>query len=847
MPITTTDLQGLNTEQIAAARELHGANRLQYKKELKLAGMLAKLGTEPMILLLLAASAIYFISGTVADAVFLLLAVVFVAAISLYQDYRARNALAELEHFIQPRARVIRNGNTAEVGSEDLVVGDILIIEEGMSVTADGAIIQSHDFSVNESLLTGESLPVFKTAGQGDCLVYSGTNVTSGSATVRVTNVGNRTELGRIGKSLANIHEEKTPLEIQMGRFVKRMAMGGGFIFLLVWSIQFSRSHSFTGSLLKALTLAMSILPEEIPVAFTTFMALGAWRLIKMGVVVKNMKTVETLGSATIICTDKTGTLTENRMTLARLFVWPSGHISGDESFGNPEESALIRAAMWASEPRPFDPMEIALHQAYATTAAVDERPLYTMIHEYPLGGAPPMMTHVFRSDSGTMLIAAKGAPEAIMNVSQLDQVGRRQIETAMQALAEQGYRLLGVGTAIWDNEHSFPADQQDFRYSFEGIVAFYDPPRKNIPETLQTFTRAGIKLKIVTGDNPVTTMAIARQIGFNGADNYINGAQLMQLKEPALSEAVTGKPLFTRMFPEAKLKLIEILKQEQEIVAMVGDGVNDGPALKAAHIGIAMGKRGTEVARQAASLVLVDDDISRMTDAILMGRKIYANLKKAIRYIISIHIPIVLVVLLPLVFSWAYPDIFSPVHVILLELIMGPTCSIIYENEPAEKNIMLQRPRPYSAAFFSLKELAVSILQGLMLTAGILGIYLYAVYTGNSEAVTRAMVFITLLSGNMALTFVNRSFYYSIGTTMRYRNKLVPLITGITVLFMVLLFTVPLLTRLFELGLPSAMQILGSIITGCCFVFWFEVVKWIRRNQFVQDDPGPELALDTK
>ena len=500
MPANNFDTKGLTNEQVLIARKKYGNNQLDYKKENGFLEAIKSLAKEPMIILLLVASFIYFISGDTGDGIFLASAIVLIAIISLYQNSRSRNALEKLKNFTQPNCKVIRDGKVEEIKSEDLVVGDSLMIEEGTSITADGIIVHSNDFSVNESILTGESLSVYKDHTKVDNLIYRGTTVASGLAIATITAIGNETKLGKIGKSLESIKEEKTPLELQINNFVKKMVIAGSVVFVIVWAINYFRSYNVLDSLLKALTLAMSILPEEIPVAFTSFMALGAWRLMKMGIVVKQMKTVETLGSATVICTDKTGTITENKMSLAKLFALASQKITNPNDALNDAEKLLIKLSMWASEPIPFDPMEVALHMAYIDLHVEDERPNFKLIHEYPLGGKPPMMTHIFEDKNCNRIIA--------------------------------------------------------------------------------------------------------------------------------------------RMFPEAKLKIINALKALQQIVAMTGDGVNDGPALKAAHIGIAMGKKGTEIAKQAASLILTEDDLSKMVDAVAMGRRIYGNLKKAIQYIISIHIP---------------------------------------------------------------------------------------------------------------------------------------------------------------------------------------------------------------
>jgi Ca2+-transporting ATPase len=829
MAANNFNIEGLTDEQVTAAREKFGYNRLAYKKENGFFEALKSLAKEPMVLLLLVAATIYFTSGDIGDGVFLAAAIVLVATISLYQDSRSRNALEKLKSFTKPACRVIRNGEEVDIKSEELVVGDCLVVEEGASVAADGTIIHSNDFSVSESILTGESLAVYKDKASADNFIYQGTTVASGLAIATVTAIGNDTKLGKIGKTLESIKEQKTPLEQQVNNFVLKMVMVGVAVFLIVWGINYFHSFNILDSLLKALTLAMSILPEEIPVAFTTFMALGAWRLMKMGIVVKQMKTVETLGSATVICTDKTGTITQNKMSLAKLYVFSTDTVADAAGGLGDDEKDLIRLAMWSSEPIPFDPMEVALHDAYLKQVKEDERPLYKMVHEYPLGGKPPMMTHLFENNNGKRIIAAKGAPEAIMQACGLSATDIQQTEAAIKALTTEGYRVLGVGEASFDG-NDFPEKQQDFNFAFKGIIAFYDPPKENIQQVLESFYTAGITVKIVTGDNAATTTAIAKQTGFRGYDKSISGDELVQLDGKALNGMVEHVQVFTRMFPEAKLKIINALKANNEIVAMTGDGVNDGPALKAAHIGIAMGKKGTEIAKQAASLILLEDDLSKMVDAVAMGRRIYTNLKKAIQYIISIHIPIVLTVFLPLALGWLYPNIFTPVHIIFLELIMGPTCSIIYENEPMEKNTMQQNPRPFTSTFFNWKELAGSMVQGLAITAGTLAVYQYAVMQAYSEAHTRSMVFVVLIAANIFLTLVNRSFYYSVLTTLLYKNNLVLLIITATVAITGLLLYVPPLAQFFKFQPLSAGQLIVSIAAGFICVIWFEAVKWRTR-----------------
>ncbi|MGB5371412.1 MAG: cation-translocating P-type ATPase [Flavobacteriaceae bacterium] len=830
MSVSNFNVKGLTQEEVLSSRAKNGRNELQYKKENPFWKLLKDLGREPMVILLLVTSSLYFILGDKGDGIFLAVAILFVSAISIYQDSRSRNALEKLKVISQPHCNVIRNGAVEEIAIEDIVIGDSLMVEEGTTIPADGLIVHSNDFSVDESILTGESLAVYKDSEKTDHLIYRGTTVASGLAIATVTTIGNATQLGKIGKSLEAIADEKTPLELQINNFVKKMSAIGIAVFLLVWGINYYNSSNVLDSLLKALTLAMSILPEEIPVAFTTFMALGAWRLMKMGIVVKQMKTVETLGSATVICVDKTGTITKNEMGLAKLFVMESQRVSDPNLPLDKAGKELIELSMWASEPIPFDRMEMALHEAYGQMIDSDERPNFKMVHEYPLGGKPPMMTHIFENDKGRRIIAAKGAPEAFLEISKLTPDQKQQVQEAIAHLANQGFRLLGVAEAIFERD-VFPKQQQEFQFEFKGIVAFYDPPKENIKGVFDAFYKAGIKVKIITGDNTLTTKAIAKLIDFNGEHKLLEGDALVQLDGDALERAVEEVNIFTRMFPTAKLKIIEALKAKGEIVAMTGDGVNDAPALKAAHIGVAMGQKGTEIAKQSANLILMEDDLSKMVDAVAMGRKIYTNLKKAIQYVISIHIPIILIVFLPLALNWAYPNIFSPVHVILLELIMGPTCSIIYENEPVEKYSMEQNPRPFTTTFFKWRELITSIIQGIMITLGGLLIYQYAVLEGYSEGVTRAMVFTVLISANIFLTLVNRSFHYSIFSTFRYRNRLIPLIIGITVAVTALLLFVDPLTRFFEFERLKGSQLSLSIAVGFLFVVWYEFVKWYKRT----------------
>lgn len=824
-----TEIKGLSEAEVAESRIKNGANSLDHQDKNNFWTSVVEICKEPMFLLLATATSIYFITGEHSNGIFMSIAIILIASISLYQESKSKNAIQALEKLTQPKSKVIREGIIMEIASEEIVLGDCIQIEEGTFVPADGRIIQSNDFSVNESILTGESFSVAKNEKSENKEVYQGTIVASGLAICVVTAIGNQTLLGKIGKSLSSIEEEKTPLQKQIENFAKRMSIIGLVVFGIVWGINYYHSRIILDSLIKALTIAMSIIPEEIPVAFTTFMALGAWRLMKMGIIVKHTKTVETLGSATVICTDKTGTITENKMSLAQWYTLASNQISGINSKITPEENELLTLAMWASEPIPFDAMEIALHDAYANLDLEDERTDFKLTHEYPLSGKPPMMTHIFENKKGIRVIAAKGAPEAILACSNLSDLETQQIQHAFTTMTQEGFRVLAVAEAKFYGDN-YPEKQQEFSFQFKGLVAFYDPPKSNIKAVFETFYKAGIDIKIITGDTAETSTTIAKQVGFKNHHNVLSGEQLMTMNETELQAKVMYTHLFTRMFPEAKLKIIKALKENNQIVAMTGDGVNDGPALKSAHIGIAMGKRGTEIAKQAANLILIDDDFTKMTEAIAMGRKIYINLKKAIQYIISIHIPLILIVFIPLALGWIYPTIFSPVHIIFLEIIMGPTCSIIYENEPMERNLMELKPRPLSNTFFKFKEIVLSIIQGLAITLGLLFVYQNSVINGESEDTTRTLVFLTLISSNIFLTLANRSFYYSVFTTLKYKNSLVTFIIGATILATSLLLFIPTLAHFFKFELVSITQFCYSVIVGGIAVFWIEIYKLIRR-----------------
>ncbi len=822
------NFSGLDDHEVLFQRATFGRNIINRESKNHFWTIVLEIIVEPLFLILLCTSVIYFVLGEYSEGFIMMLAILFVSGISLFQESRSRNAVESLRKLANPKVRVIRNNVEIIIDTEDLVVGDVFIIQDGNIIPADGVIIESNDFSVNESMLTGESLPMYKSTTEPSNIIFKGTMVESGSSKAEVTFVGINTSLGKIGKSLENIINEKTPLQKQIGRFTRSMVIYGIFAFFLVWGMNYFMEGNFINSLLRGLTLAMSVLPEEIPVAFSTFMALGAFHLYRKGVIARSPYTVEVLGAATVICTDKTGTLTENKMELAAIYDYKNETLY-DYTKEIPKFNDVLTFAMWASESKPFDNMEKAIHKMYGMVTKYDQRPDFKMYKEYPLSGKPPIMTHVWKNTEGNFIIAVKGSIEKIVSQCQISDSEKIKIQDQSIFLAKMGYRVLCVAYSTHDI-NILPESQNDFEFRLLGLVAFYDPPKKNIKNVINKFYKAGVEVKMITGDLSETAEAIGKQIGIKKTNNFMTGNEVMQMPMNQLMVKVVNINIFARMFPEAKLKLIEALKANGEIVAMTGDGVNDSPALKSAHIGIAMGRGGSEAAKSAASIILMDDNLKWMVDAIALGRRIYENLKKAIRYIISIHIPVILIVALPLFFYWKYTNIFSPIHVIFLELIMGPTCSIIFENEPIEKNSMIKPPRKMNYDFFSAKELGISIIQGLVITAFCLGIGYYFIQTGKSEDMVRTIIYCTLILSNIFLTLVNRSFYYSVFTTLKYKNRLIPFVifVSLTVLGLSLYFQ-PLRT-VFGFESLSVTQLAASLIAAFVGVSWIEGYKYFER-----------------
>ncbi|MDZ4666620.1 MAG: cation-translocating P-type ATPase [bacterium] len=823
---TNKQQQGLTQNEVIASRKLHGSNVIEKGSNNKFFHVVKDVVLEPLFLILLGVSSIYFILEKPQEGFLMIGALILVSGISLFQESKSRNAVEALKKLSSPKAKVRRDGNLIELNSEELVVGDILLLEDGNVVPADAILLELHDFLVNESILTGESLPVEKSLNiDADQKIFQGTLVQTGSCIACITAVGAFSELGKIGKSLLEVETVKTPLQQQISGFVKNLVIAGMIAFVLVFGINLYLSKEILHALLHGLTLAMSVIPEEIPVALSTFMALGAYRMYQKKVIVRSPHTVETLGTATVICADKTGTLTDNRMELRAVYDFKE-HQLHDFSVANPSYTQVLEYAVWSSEVDPFDPMEKAIHQWYGKLTNKDERKHAKLVHEYPLSGDPPIMTHMFLKQDGEYVLAVKGSAEGVIALCGLNQTDKDKIHVILEEQASRGFRLLAVGCSNISYQE-LPKTQHEIQFEFLGLLAFYDPPKAGIAKVLHSFYEAGIKVKMITGDHLQTACSIAEQIELMQGPKALSGAEVMAMDDGSLDEAVRQTTIFARMFPEAKLRIIEALRRNGEIVAMTGDGVNDGPALKAAHIGIAMGKRGSEVARNTASLILVDDNLSHLVDAVALGRRIYENLRKAIRYILSIHIPIILIVTLPFLVLGPGLELFSPIHVIFLELIMGPTCSIIFENEPIEKNSMKLAPPQMGSPLFSWPELRLSIIQGLVITAVcfVTG-YLFIRHYGYSEELVRTVVFSTLIFSNLFLTLVNRSFKESIFYTIQYKNKLVPVILLLSLFILLLSLYFEPVRQVFQLCELTVLQLVFCLLAGFIGVIWIDFFK---------------------
>lgn len=811
---------GLTNAEATALLVQYGRNALPGEGRKKTLTLFMDMAREPMFLILASACILYFILGEWQEGVMMGAAICIVSAISLYQDRKSNAALEALKEYMAPKVVVRREAKNMEVATHEIVPGDIILLQEGDRIPADCTLISSNDLTVNESILTGESLPIEKSPTEKNAKLHQGTLVNSGTCYALVNSTGANTQLAKIGKSLSELESPQTPLQVQINKFVRLLALFGILGFLVVCVVNYLQTRQLAESLLRGLTIAMSAIPEEIPVAFTSFMALGAYYLARRGIITRNPMTIENLGRASVVCLDKTGTITQNKMEVSHLFDFATQSLIDLKAESELDVSAtkVLTYARLASERDPFDAMEVAIIQS-ATLHHAGKADIPEMIYEYPLGGQPPMMTHVYAGTSGK-IVASKGGLERILLVCRLDAADSTRILEWADSLANQGHRVLGVAAADFTGD-DFPQNQDNYAWRFLGFISLYDPPKANVAAVLNELYQEGVGVNLVTGDFPQTAISIAKQVGFHNADSYLTGEQVIHGSPAALRKMIPRTTIFARMFPDAKLRLIKMLQSSGMIVAMTGDGVNDGPALKAADIGIAMGKRGTETARQASSLVITNDDLSSIPEAIRQGRKIYSNLKKATRYIVAIHIPIILVASVPLLLGWKFPNLFTPIHVIFLELIMGPTCSIFFEREPPEVDSTPQKGKLFTGA-----DTFLSISTGLVITLSLL--FLQELFSGQEYELpyVRAMVFITLITSNFFLTFVYRSTQVSILRTMRYRNDFAPLVIAFSAVFIIVIQLVPVVRDVFGLALLSIKHLAWCFALGFGSVMWIELFK---------------------
>jgi Ca2+-transporting ATPase len=800
-----------------------------------------------MVLLLLAACALYLVLGDLSEALTLSFAVFAIAAIELVQSRKTERALAALEDLTSPRARVVRAGQELRVPGREVVPGDLLLLSEGDRVAADADILTSEHLGVDESLLSGESIPVQKgpadpeptqpktelrqpgpSRGPERTRVFSGSLVVSGRAVARVVATGLNARIGQIGALLRSVETAESPLHVQVRRIVWIVAAAAGAVCLsVVLLIGLGRGSWMEGAL-AGIALAMSMLPEEFPVVLTVYLALGAWRLSKVGVLARRVSAVETLGAATVLCTDKTGTLTENRMSVVAL--WVDGErcdVARGQELAE-RFHALVEFGILASQRDPFDPMEVAFHHLGREALAGTEHlhADWQLVRGYPLAPELLAMSHVWaRPDGGAWVVAAKGAPEAIVDLCHLPDPDRRRILHEVATLAARGLRVLGVARASFSGS-SLPEHQHDFAFAFEGLVGLADPVRPSAPHAVKRCQNAGIRVIMITGDYTETGKSIGRIVGLpvDAERAVLTGAELAQLSPSALEERLGEAVVVARAIPEHKLLIVRALQQSGEVVAMTGDGVNDAPALKAAHIGVAMGGRGTDVAREAASLVVTDDDFSSIVAGVALGRRIYANLRKALGYVLAVHVPVAGLALVPAILGW--PLVLVPVHIVFLELIIDPASSIAFEAEPDERDPMDAPPRDRSAPLFDRTLLVWTLLQGLSVMLASLAMLLWGRAEGASEGAQRALAFSALIGGNAALVVVNRSWSEPFWRPLGRRNAWSWAVVSAALAFLALALAWPPMRDLFRFALPSFGALFAAVALGLGSLAWFELLK---------------------
>jgi len=831
---------GLTEPEASRRLAEDGPNELPVSKPRGLLRLLRDVVTEPMFLMLVACGAIYMALGDMHEALMLLGFVFVVMGITFVQQRRTERSLEALRDLSSPRALVLRDGQPKRIAGREVVCGDIVLLSEGDRVPADMLLVASSNLSVDESLLTGESAPVVKQAtvvldglaapGRSEAArVFSGTLVTQGTGRARVTATGARSALGRIGHSLQGIATESTPIQLETDRIVKRIALVGLLLAALLAAAYWAVLGDWLHGLLAGLTFAMAILPEELPVVLTLFLGLGAWRLAREKVLARSIPAVELLGATTVLCVDKTGTLTANRMAVRRLWNESAGYDGLAPGGGSlPEElHPILEYAVLASHRRAFDPMESAVLDGGQRLLANTEHlhADWTLVEDYPLSPEILAMSRVWQSpDRRERLIAAKGAPEAIVDLCHLDEAARTRVAAQVAAMATEGLRLLGVARATFGSDE-LPGNQHDFAFEFLGLVGLEDPVRPDVPQAIAECHTAGIRVVMITGDHPATAVSIARQVGLPVEGAAITGAELSSMSNDALQARLADTHVFCRVQPDQKLRLVQAFRARGEIVAMTGDGVNDAPALKAAHIGVAMGARGTDVAREAAALVLLNDDFSSIVTAVRYGRRVFANLRKAIVFIVAVHVPIVGLSIAPVLLGW--PMLLMPVHILFLQLIIDPACSVVFEAEPLEADAMKSGPRRPDARLFDAAAIARGLYQGTGLLLLLLGTYAAARRMTGSDDMARATTFAVLVLSNLALIHVNRFWSRVALRPGGPVNAAFGWIALATVILLGVILGIPVIGRLFVFVAPPPPILAAGFGVAILALLWFEAVKW--------------------
>ena len=825
-------LQGLTKSQVIQLQAQHGFNELAVADKKTLFKLLLRILAEPTFALLLLAGVIYLVIGKIDDALILIGFIFISVGITLFQERKSEKAIDALKELSSPRAIVIRDGMTQRIAGRDIVIGDILILKEGDRIPADALLLESHDLLIDESLLTGESEPLVK---HDSHYVHSGCMVIRGGGIAQVTAIGMKTELGKIGGSLNQIINLNSPLQQDIGILIKRFTIFGLSLSILVLVIYGLMHDNWLQGALTAISLTMALLPEEFTVILTVFMALGVWRISRQKVLTRYAPVIETLGSITTLCVDKTGTLTFNMMSL-EVLAPPEGALildSKDKAL-NPLQKELLSYCVLASEIKPFDPMEQAFHERrHLVPDYINQYGNYELVHEYGLSPELPAMTHLWKTPgSDECLVAIKGAPEAVLNRCNLTQTQIVEIENQIKDLASQGLRLLGVAKSKYTNQSAgWPDHLESFEFTWLGLVGLKDPIREEVPASIQKCQRAGIRVIMITGDHAITAQAIAKQAGIVST-SVLSGSDINKLSDLELCEAVKKTSVYVRIKPTEKLRLVKALQANNEVVAMTGDGVNDAPALKAAHVGIAMGKRGTDVAREAASLVLLNDDFSSIVHTIQQGRQIYDNLHKAIIYVVAIHIPMAGSVFIPILFG--IQPILDPIHIVFLQMIIDPACAIIFEMEAPESDVMLKPPRSINQKLFSMQNISMALLQGAGLTFIVVGLYFWLLNMDYSHAMATTLSFGSLVLGNISLIVVSRSKNDHLFKILQKTNPSQKWILSIGVVSFGFLVTIPFLRDRFQFTEPTLGGVLIIIASGLAGITWYELVKLGYRKQWV-------------